>query len=139
MEAPADIPPIIRENPRPVSGPVAFLGLVALALAIALATGFFQIALPQCTFKTLTGLPCAFCGSTRALRALGHFHFVDAFWFNPLATLGVFGAFACAALATLTPQRFSRIAFRVKRWPLLPLGIALVILNWLFVLKFLPR
>ena len=139
MEAPADIPPIIRANPRGISGPVAFLGIVALALAIALATGYFQIALPQCTFKMLTGLPCAFCGSTRALRALGHFHFGQAFWFNPLATTGVFGALLCAGLATFAPGRFDRIAFRVKRWPLLPLGLGLVALNWLFVLKFLPR
>jgi hypothetical protein len=139
MEAPVDVPPIIREASRKFSNAVALLFIVALALAVALATGYFQIALPPCTFKTLTGLPCAFCGSTRALRSIGHFHFFEAFWFNPLATCGVFAALLGATISTFSPRRFDRIAFRMKRLPLLFIGIALVALNWLFVLKFLPR
>jgi hypothetical protein len=139
MEAPVNIPPIIREAPPRSSNAVAFLGLVFLATAIALATGYFQIALPQCTFKTLTGLPCAFCGSTRALRSLGHLHLLEAFWFNPLTTCGAFAALLGAAVSTFAPQRFDAIAIRSKRLPLLLMGIALIALNWLFVLKFLPR
>jgi hypothetical protein len=139
MEAPADIPPIIEVTPRRTFAPVTFFGLVALAMFVALATGYFDVALPRCTFKTLTGLPCAFCGGTRALRALGHLHFTEAFWFNPLVTVGVFGAAISAIAGTLAPRSFERCVWRVKRLPLLWIGLAVVAANWIFVLKFLPR
>ncbi|TCS86554.1 uncharacterized protein DUF2752 [Anseongella ginsenosidimutans] len=43
--------------------------------------GFF----PPCPVKKFTGLECPGCGSQRALHALLHLHFADAFRFNPLA------------------------------------------------------
>jgi hypothetical protein len=143
MEAPANIPPIIEATPKPVparvTAPMALLALAAVGMAVAIFTDRFKIALPQCTFKQLTGLPCAFCGSTRALRALGHLHFAQAFWFNPLATAGVFGAVIAVICSSVAPQWFENFVIRVKRWPLLTIGLALVVANWLFVLKFLPR
>src|SRR4029450_5129901 len=43
-------------------------------------TGFF----PACTFRSLTGLACPGCGSTRALHQLLHGHIGNAFVLNPL-------------------------------------------------------
>ena len=43
-------------------------------------TGFF----PTCMFRTLTGLSCPGCGSTRAMHQLLHGHFIAAFKLNPL-------------------------------------------------------
>ncbi len=43
-------------------------------------TGFF----PACPFRTLTGLDCPGCGSTRGLHQLVHGNFIAAFEFNPL-------------------------------------------------------
>jgi hypothetical protein len=39
--------------------------------------------------KNLTGLPCPFCGGTRAVFALLRGDLLQAFWFNPLATIGL--------------------------------------------------
>lgn len=39
---------------------------------------------PACMFRTLTGLACPGCGSTRALHQLLHGHIVNAFVLNPL-------------------------------------------------------
>ena len=43
-----------------------------------------------CPFKSITGIPCLTCGTTRALGAMSHFDMVDAFLFNPLVTAGIF-------------------------------------------------
>jgi hypothetical protein len=139
MEARADIPPIITAAPRRTLAPAYCFGLVALAIAAALLSEYFEIAFPQCTFKTLTGFPCAFCGGTRALRAIGHLRFAEAFWFNPLVTIGAFAAAICAMAATIAPRRFDALIVRMKRLPLMAISLAIVAVNWVFVLKFLPR
>ncbi len=41
---------------------------------------------PPCLIKTCTGLSCPGCGSTRALHALLHLRFSQAFSLNPLFT-----------------------------------------------------
>ena len=46
-------------------------------------TGFF----PACPFRTLTGLSCPGCGSTRGLHRLLHGDVVSALKFNPLMVL----------------------------------------------------
>jgi Na+-driven multidrug efflux pump len=46
---------------------------------------------PRCLFRAWTGLPCPFCGGTRALRALARGDWVEALYHNPLA-LGVVAA-----------------------------------------------
>lgn len=49
------------------------------------------IPLIPCFFHKITGLPCAFCGGTRATCAILHGNFQHAFTLNPLA----FPAVAC--------------------------------------------
>jgi hypothetical protein len=134
MEAQADIPPIIQ-SPRRVPAPVMFLGFVLLAITIALILGALQITLPACSLKRMTGIPCAFCGGTRSLQALGHFHIAEAFWLNPLVTVTSLAAAPIAILSLLFPQRLAP----VKKLPLIAIAMTLVALNWIFVIKFLPR
>ena len=141
MEAPANIPPIIRQPPqsRRFSQPAIFFLFVVGAILVALISGYLGIGFPQCSFKRMTGLPCAFCGGTRCLRAIGHFHFTDAFWLNPLVAITTFAALPAAIFWSIAPRRFDQLIITAKKLPLLPIGLALVALNWLFVLKFLPR
>ena len=61
-------------------GGAALLSVAAAPWAPALAQG-----LAPCPFRTLTGLPCLACGSTRALLDLARFDVVGAFSWNPLA------------------------------------------------------
>lgn len=141
MEAPANIPPIIAtvSQPRRSHTPAFCFAFVVLAIIVAALSNYFKIAFPKCTFKTLTGLPCAFCGGTRALRAIGHFKFVEAFWLNPLVTIAAFAAAACAIGSFVVPVKFERLVARAKNWPLLAISLVAIALNWLFVLKFLPN
>jgi hypothetical protein len=138
MEAPANIPPII-ERPRRSTEAPTFFALVAGAILIALLTGYLGIGFPECSFKKMTGLPCAFCGGTRALRAIGHLHFAQAFWFNPLVMLGACAAAVSAIFWAVVPRQFDWALVKAKKLPLMIIGIVLVVLNWLFVLTFLPR
>ena len=48
-------------------------------------SGFF----PPCMFRSLTGLTCPGCGTTRALHQIVHGHFVAAFMLNPLLLLAL--------------------------------------------------
>lgn len=67
---------------------------------------------PRCVFRTVTGLECPGCGSTRALHALLHGRIGEAFRFNPLL-FAVMIAAACALPAFLrgeTPR------FLTTRW-----------------------
>ena len=138
MEAPANIPPII-ERPRRSTEPAIFFACVAGAILVALVSGYLGIGFPQCSFKKLTGLPCAFCGGTRSLRAIAHFHFAEAFWLNPLVTISTFVSLAGAILWGIAPRAYDWAIFRSKKFPLLVIGLTLVALNWIFVIKFLPR
>ena len=138
MEAPVNIPPIIQP-PRRSTEPAMFFACVLGAIIVAMLMGYLGIGLPQCSFKRISGLPCAFCGGTRSLRAIGHFHFIEAFWLNPLVTVSVFVAAVSALVWAVAPQRFDRLIAKLKKLPLVAIGLALVAVNWIFVLKFLPR
>ena len=134
MEAQTNIPPIIQ-SPRRFPASVIFFGFVLLAVAIALALGALQITLPACSLKRMTGVPCAFCGGTRALQALGHLSLTEAFWFNPLVTIGALAAAPMAIISLFFSQCFTRF----KKFPLIAFVLIVIALNWIFVIKFLPR
>ena len=71
---------------------IALLTLAGLAVVYACPPGQHSF-YPPCLIKTLTGLNCPGCGSTRALHALLHLRFSEALALNPL--------FTCSAPALL--------------------------------------
>ena len=115
-------------------------GGVALALLLAaplLATpsgAALALSLPPCLLRTLTGLPCVACGSTRALLALCRLDVGTAFAMNPLAAAGILvlvvvGPFAGAAALA------GRWLEGPARWPLWArlLAAATLATNWAWV------
>jgi hypothetical protein len=66
---------------------VLWAASAALALAVAPFAASLARALPPCALHQLLGVPCATCGSTRAMLALTHGDLLQAFAWNPLATL----------------------------------------------------
>ena len=69
-------------------------------------SGFF----PSCPFRTITGLTCPGCGSTRGLHRLLHGDVVSAFEFNPLLVVALpFLVFALVryTAAAVTGRHFS--------------------------------
>ena len=93
------------------------------------ATAFLKFGLAwPCTFKLMTGVPCATCGGTRALAALGHGHLLNALAWNPMVVLALF-AFA------LKPF----IRYRPRPSIFWPCFWTLLLANWIYLILFLPR
>ena len=66
-----------------------------------------------CPLRNLTGIPCPFCGMTRACVAAVHGHLGASLAFNPAGVLVV----AAALVALVRPQLFARV--RVPAWVVL--------------------
>jgi hypothetical protein len=64
---------------------------------------------PPCPLRTVTGIPCPFCGMTRGVTALLHGHVSAAFTYNP----GAFLIFAMA-IVLLIAWRWQRV--RIPMW-----------------------
>jgi len=91
---------------------------------------------PACLFRSMTGLPCPTCGSTRAVLALARLDLAGAVVLNPLAAAaaivfvagGLIAAIAALAGRPLRePQRYppaARIAL-----------LAAVAANWVWLLE----
>lgn len=68
------------------------------AVCLALLGGIFLLSVfYQCPFYTLSGIPCAGCGMTRAFFALIRLDFASAFYWHP----GVFPLAGCAGYAVV--------------------------------------
>ena len=118
------------------------LGLAFLSLAGQFASRW-NIPLPSCLFRQLTGLPCLSCGSTRSLTAWSQLDLPAAFRFNPLFFLLCAGLLTWLALwitERLTRRPLLAPAWaRFRRWPLWRILIALILANWLYLCLALPR
>jgi hypothetical protein len=76
-----------------------------------------------CPLRASTGIPCPFCGMTRAVVAAVHGHVMESLRFNPG---GVF--VAVLALAVLLGFRFERV--RLRAWPWLLVALTAALWAW---------
>lgn len=117
---------------------LALLWLAAAASAVALRPLWLAAAplLGPCPFRSLTGIPCPTCGTTRAAAAMLNADLPGAFAANPLAAMAGLLFVVGAPLAAL---------WAAARWPLPVLSsplarrtrfalAALVAANWLFLI-----
>ncbi|MEM9595296.1 MAG: DUF2752 domain-containing protein [Acidobacteriota bacterium] len=113
-------------------GAVAIL-LLALSPLRSWVTGLL---IPACPFKSLTGLPCPTCGTTRSAVALAELRIVDAVTTYPLpalAWIALIGGGLVSGLWTLLRGRppWPASWSANRRW--LPWGIGAALLaNWIF-------
>lgn len=115
----------------------AFLTVLGL-LAVSRAAAQWPIPLPVCLLRKLTGIPCPFCGSTRAAMAVARFDLPGAVALNPLAVLlglGVGLWFAVWGLERVLGRpvlrNFQRGLVTLPWWWI---GGALALLNWIYLL-----
>jgi hypothetical protein len=106
------------------------LVLVVLSLLPRTALGL----MPPCTFKNLTGLPCALCGGTRSAHALLHGDVATALYLNPLALVAV-GLLGVVALVLLwegfrgrAAADWSAVPARIRPW--MSLTFVILLLLW---------
>lgn len=100
-------------------------GLVAIAAAWPVLPVHPQIA---CPLRSLTGVPCPFCGMTRAVVAAVHGNILGSLAFNPAGILVLF----LAVVAIARPDWLTRL--RPPVWSLLAVFGAL----WLWNVGFNP-
>jgi hypothetical protein len=112
-----------------------YWGAVATALLFAAPLAPRAAALlPQCAFRSLTGLPCPTCGATHAALALSRLDLAGAVSSNPLAVAGAAAFVAGGILAGILA-----LAGRPLSEPTLGprarlTAIAAVVLNWIWLL-----
>jgi len=88
--------------------PLRVAGLALVPAAIALSVSPFD-PVPPCPLRTITGVPCPLCGSTRGVIAAVHGHVGDAIALNP-ASIGVL----VLALLLVVGWRVERV--RIPVW-----------------------
>lgn len=117
--------------------PLAILAGGVLAAAALMPIEWMPI--PGCTFRKLTGYPCAFCGFTRAFISLAHGRWMEALVNCPLAVpvFVLFGAAFAWNVVAVAARRciFPGPAWRLARRPRIALFSALVaavLLNWAY-------
>ena len=108
------------------------------AALLAAAGGYFwfdpeQFALfPKCPFHTLTGWDCPGCGSQRAIHALLHGQFRQAFFHNPLLTLSLPYLSAIVYLEYFGGKiRHPRLRRRLMGRQACVIGFVVIILFWI--------
>ncbi len=137
-------PPMISVNSRPawkVSAAWAFTWLLCL-LGAARVSVDWNLPLPLCGLKRLTGIPCPFCGSTRSVQAFSNFDFVGALRWNPLTFLACIGVALWFAL--WSADGLFRQRWQGTFWPWLTaparrrILVGIVALNWIYLCLTLP-
>ena len=113
-----------------------------------MAAGFFAAAvcctdrIPlKCLWRSLTGVPCPGCGSTRAVAALLHGRVAEAVWFNPAAVLLCLYAAAVGAALWVDSIAKTSISNRLLHFgiprPALIAAVAAMLCNWVWnILKY---
>jgi hypothetical protein len=106
--------------------------LIALLMApfAAGAWQYLHLGLP-CLLRAWTGIPCPFCGGTRALNALRQGEFLGALFWNPLVVIGFVGGLGAAFYCVWRKETGFSIEFwrRAILWALA--------LNWVYLVIFL--
>ena len=118
-------------------------GLIRATIVLAVALAFallilkihsFPIPSLPCGFKSVTGLPCVFCGGTRSACAVLEGDFAHALYLNPLSiaalSLGFIAAIICVAEILLGQALADWPHFWKSTRKILPIIFLLIALCW---------
>ncbi|MBI5802374.1 MAG: DUF2752 domain-containing protein [Verrucomicrobia bacterium] len=130
-----------RITARPARQAIRSLALLLGLMLIARVALDFQLPVPPCPLREMTGVPCPFCGGTRTFAALARLDFAAALRLNPLVCVAACVASVLWLLALLRTEkplaRLRSLPDRGAVWKWL-LATALAA-NWLYLWFHLPR
>jgi hypothetical protein len=117
---------------------LALLWLAAAVSAIVLRPLWLAASphLGSCVFRSLTGIPCPSCGTTRAATAFLQGHVITAFINNPLATLmGLLFVVGAPIAVIWTTARWSvpSLSNPLPLWVRIG-AVFLIAANWLYLI-----
>ena len=126
-----------RLHPGELDHELVWLLVSVASAAVGAAWLALHLPWPPCSFRALFGIPCVTCGSTRAASALLQGNIVDAWSWNPLATVAMLGValfdlYAVGVLLSRAPRL--RIDFSRSKWPLVAAFFVAGALNWAYLL-----
>lgn len=108
-------------------------GIVALAAILLLYAGLNPAdnPFPRCVFLSLTGFKCPGCGSQRALHALLHAEFGQAWHYNPLLIISI-PFLALLAFSQVMKRRFTKLYNNLNGSMVIWTVFIIVIAWWIF-------
>lgn len=132
-----------RTLPSETNYELLWLGVSLTGLVVGAAWFALGLPWPICAFHALTGLPCVTCGATRATIQFFHGHFLAALIFNPLifaalSAAALFDLYAFAVLTTRAPRLRLADWTRLEKRTARILVVALLALNWAYLLAHPP-
>ena len=130
-----------KRHPEVLVAPtVTFLATVAL-MGLARVYDHLPVQAPDCGFRENFGIPCVFCGGTRALQSLSHGHLIEAIAFNPAAMIGVGAAFIWFIVGLTRFYSGEAPKGKTRRISAKKLSLFLIFIlgfNWIYLILFLP-
>jgi hypothetical protein len=115
-------------------------GTIALLALIGARTLPIGTLLPSCTFKSMTGVPCPTCGTTRLLTHLAQGDLSIAFCLNPAVAFILISAIVLFLYDAIVLFSGSRVAFslspRESQWIRSGAIVALLV-NWVYLAVYL--
>lgn len=114
-----------------------FLGIAALGGTLVVLLHLDRLPFAVCAFKAITGLPCATCGSTRAVARLAHLDLAGALAMNPLATVAGVGllVWGVSDIVLLARGRALGLEVGPALGRALRIGIAVAVaVNWAYLI-----
>ena len=121
--------------PKETDHEAIFAAAIGGAVLMVLAWLSLALPVPACAMKFAAGIPCATCGTTRALHALMEGDALRAFVLNPLAVVLLLAGsvwFTYAVVAVIFRTRRVRLIRYAKWWA--RAFAALVLLNWTYLI-----
>ncbi len=117
----------------------AIVGGVTIAALLLLPLGKLSRLIPDCRFHEWTGWPCATCGITRGLIALGEGAVPEALRLNPLLMAGLLAFLAYALVAAALwafrlPRPRIGLTSRGARIVAVVAVLAAILANWAFLI-----
>ena len=113
------------------------MGSASLAAVVVGLLGLDRIPVTFCAIKSMSGIPCATCGSTRAFARLFDLDLAGALAMNPFTTIValLIAVWALADLVLLPRRKALRVGFSppVGRWVRI-LAFGAFIANWIYLL-----